>query len=309
MGIKKSKSLVMRKGGIRTETRADQVFDVVNIIIMLALLVIFAWPLWFVLIASFSNPVAVNAGEVLFLPKEVTLDGYKMMFEYTALWKGYANTIFYTVVGTLLNMVLSVCMAYPLADKEFGPRKILIAFFMFTMYFSGGLIPSYLLLKRLGILNTRWAMIIPGAISVYNCLILRNYFMNSIPGELKEAAILDGANKAAYLWRIVLPLSKAVLAVVGLYYMVSHWNGYTKALYYIYDKDLYPLQSILRDLLISDQMMADVLADPEAAMEAFNRAQTMKYCVVIAAVAPMLCTYPFVQKYFVKGVMVGSVKG
>ena len=302
-------ALTKRKKGIRTETRSDQIFDVVNIILMLVLFVVFVWPLWFVVIASFSDPIAVNAGEVLLLPKGITLDGYKMMFEYKDLWRGYANTIFYTVVGTVVNMVLSVCMAYPLSDKEFGPRKIFIAFFMFTMYFSGGLIPSYLLLKNLGILNTSWAMIIPGAVSVYNCLILRNYFMNSIPVELKEAATLDGASPAAYLLRIVLPLSKAVLAVVALYYMVGHWNGYTKALYYLYDKDLYPLQSILRDLLISDKMMADLLADPEAAMEAFNQAQTMKYCVVIAAVAPMMCVYPFVQKYFVKGVMIGSVKG
>ena len=231
------------------------------------------------------------------------------MIEYKELWSGYANTIFYTVTGTILNMILSVCMAYPLSDKGFKPRKILIGFFMFTMYFSGGLIPNYLLIKDLGLLNTRWAMIIPGAVSVYNCLILRNYFMNSIPLELKEAATLDGASSAAYLWKIVLPLSKAVLAVVALYYMVAHWNNYTRALYYIFDKDLYPLQSILKDLLISDKMVAELMTDPEIAEEAFNRSQMMKYCVLIAAVTPMMCVYPFVQKYFVKGVMVGAVKG
>ena len=301
--------LTKRKNRIRTESLSDKVFDVVNIIVMLVLFLVFLWPLWFVVIASLSDPIAVNGGQVLFFPKNITLDGYEMMLQYKDLWKGYANTIFYTVTGTLINMVLSVAMAYPLADKEFGPRKILIGFFMFTMYFGGGVIPSYLLLKSLGILNTRWAMLIPGAISVYNCLILRNFFMNSIPSELREAATLDGASKADYLIRIVLPLSKAVLAVVALYYMVGHWNGYTKALYYIYNKELYPLQSILRDLLISDKMMGDLLADPEAAIEAFNQAQTMKYCVVIAAVAPMMCVYPFVQKYFVKGVMVGAVKG
>ncbi len=301
--------LTKRKNRIRMETRSDKIFDFCNVLIMLVLFVVFVWPLWFVVIASFSDPVKVNAGQVLLLPKGITLDGYEMMLEYKDLWKGYANTIFYTVAGTVINMVLSVCVAYPLADKEFGPRKIFIGFFMFTMYFSGGLIPSYLLLKNMGILNTRWAMLLPGAVSVYNCLILRNYFMNSIPVELKEAATLDGASKAAYLVKIVLPLSKAVLAVVSLYYMVGHWNGYTKALYYIYDHELYPLQSILRDLLISDKMMGELLADPEAAMEAFNQSQMMKYCVVIAAVAPMLCVYPFVQKYFVKGVMVGAVKG
>ena len=303
------KQLMKKDSRIQASTGTDRFFDVLNVVIMLALFVVFAWPLWFVVIASFSDPVAVNAGQVLLFPKGITLDGYKMMLEYKELWTGYGNTIFYTVAGTMINMVLSVCMAYPLSDKTFKPRKLLIGFFMFTMYFSGGLIPNYLLMKNLGILNTRWAMLLPGAVSVYNCLILRSYFMNSIPMELKEAATLDGASSAAYLWKIVLPLSKAVLAVVALYYMVAHWNGYTKALYYIYDKELYPLQSVLRELLISDKMVAELVMDSAEAERAFNQSQMMKYCVLIAAVAPMMCVYPFVQKYFVKGVMVGAVKG
>ena len=298
-----------RKNRIKNETLSDRIFDTINIIIMVVLFVIFVWPLWFVIIASFSDPILVNSGQVMLYPKGLTLDGYEMMLKYKQLWRGYGNTIFYTVAGTALNMVLSVCMAYPMSDKEFTARKVLIGFFMFTMYFSGGLIPGYLLMKNLGILNTRWAMLLPGAVSVYNCLILRSYFMNSIPAELREAATLDGAGKIAYLIKVVLPLSKAVLAVVALYYMVGHWNGYLKALYYLYKHELYPLQSILRDLLISDKMTIDLLADPEAAMEAFNQAQLMKYCVVIAAITPMMCVYPFVQKYFVKGVMVGAVKG
>lgn len=288
---------------------SNQIFDVTNVIIMLMLLVIFAFPLWFVLIASISDPTAVNAGKVLLIPKDIMLNGYVRMMKYKQLWSGYANTIFYTVVGTALNMIMSVCLAYPMADKEFVPRKILMVFFMITMYFSGGLIPSYLLLKQLGIVNTRLAMIVPGLVSVYNSLIIRSFFMNSIPKELKESATLDGANAAQYLYKVVLPLSKSVFAVVGLYYMVGHWNDFANALYYLYDEELYPLQSVLRNLLISSKLMADMASDPEAWQEAYNEAQSMKYCVIIAASLPMLCVYPFIQKHFVKGVMVGAVKG
>ena len=298
------KDLLKRRGSY-----SDKLFDFVNVAIMLVLLVIFIWPLWFVLIASISDPITVDAGQVLLLPKNITFTGYKKMLEFDQLWTGYANTIFYTVVGTTLNMIMSVCLAYPMADKEFVPRNILMAFFMFTMYFSGGLIPSYLLMKGLGIVNTRWAMIVPGMVSVYNSLIIRSFFMNSIPKELKEAAILDGANSAQYLVKVVLPLSKAVFAVVGLYYMVGHWNNFTNALYYLYDDKLYPLQSVLRNLLISGKLMAEMAADPEAAEEAYKQAQALKYCVIIAASVPMLCVYPFIQKYFVKGVMVGALKG
>lgn len=288
---------------------SDLVFHVFNTLLILAIFVILLWPLWFVFIASISDPDAVNNGQVLLLPKGLTLSGYKRMLEYKELWKGYSNTIFYTITGTALNMVLSICVAYPLSNKEFALRKPLLVFFMFTMYFSGGLIPSYLLLKDLHILDTRWAMILPGAVSVYNCLIIRSYFINSIPGELKEAAILDGANSAQYLFKVVLPLSKPVLAVIALYYMVGHWNGYLNALYYIYDTDLYPLQSVLRELLMSDKMMASMMSDPELARQAMQASQAMKYCVVIASILPMLVVYPFVQKHFVKGVMIGAVKG
>lgn len=291
---------------------SDKVFDVANVFIMLALLVVFAWPLWFVLIASISDPILVMSGDVLLIPKKLTLAGYEMMLEYKELWTGYANTIFITVVGTILNLIMSVCFAYPLADKNFKPRRILLLVFMFTMYFTGGLIPNYLVVKNLRLLDTRWAMIIPSLISVYNSLVIRSYFMNSIPGELEEASVLDGANSAQYLWRVVLPLSKPVLAVVGLYYAVSHWNDYYNALIYLYKDELYPLQTVLRNLLFSTQALVDNTAgivDPAAIAEAFNRAMTMKYSVIVVAAVPMLCIYPFVQKFFIKGVMVGAVKG
>ncbi len=292
--------------------KSDKIFDGVNVVVMLALLVVFAWPLWFVLIASISDPILVMSGKVLLIPKQLTLEGYEQMLKYKELWTGYANTIFVTVVGTVLNLITSVCFAYPLADKNFKPRRVLLLIFMFTMYFSGGLIPGYLVVKNVGLLNTRWAMIIPSLVSVYNSLVIRSYFINSIPAELEEASLLDGANSAQYLWRVVLPLSKPVLAVVGLYYAVSHWNDYYTALIYVYKDELYPLQTVLRNLLLSTQaLMNDTagIVDAAAMEEAFNRAMTMKYSVIIVAAAPMLCLYPFVQKFFVKGVMVGAVKG
>lgn len=290
----------------------DKVFDGVNLVLMLVMLVIFTWPLWFVFIASFSDPIAVNSGQVLLWPKDIVLDGYKMSFAHKELWNGYKNTIIYTVVGTLVNLVLSVCFAYPLSRKNFKLRKVFLLMFVFTMYFNGGLIPTYLTVKDVGLLSTGWAMIIPTAISVYNALIIRSYFMNSIPGELEEAATLDGANTAQYLWEVVLPLSKPVLAVVGLYYAVSHWNDYYHALIYLYDESLYPLQTVLRELLMTSSSLVDATesaADAEAIEAAFNTYLSMKYCVIILAAVPMLCIYPFIQKFFVKGVMVGSVKG
>ena len=301
-----------QKGNKKKLINQDKIFDVVNVVVMIVMLVVFTYPLWFVLIASVSDPILVMSGQVLLLPKGFTLDGYNNMMKYKELWIGYANTIFITAVGTVLNLVMSVCFAYPLSDKNFLPRRVLLLMFMFTMYFSGGLIPGYLVVKQLGLLNTRWAMIIPSLVSVYNCLVIRSYFVNSIPGELEEASLLDGANSAQYLWYIVLPLSKPVLAVVGLYYAVSHWNDYYNALIYLYKEELYPLQTVLRNLLLSAQALAnDASGVMDAAMmeEVFNRSLIMKYSVIIVAVVPMLCIYPVIQKFFVKGVMVGSVKG
>lgn len=248
-------------------------------------------------------------GNVLLFPKGLTLDSYKAMMKYSQILTGYANSLYYTVVGTGINMVLSICCAYPISRKDFPLRKPLLLMFLFTMYFSGGMIPTYLVVKQVGILNTRWAMMLPGAISVYNCLVMRNYFMNSIPGELEEAAVLDGANAAQYLQKVVLPLSKPVLAVIGLYYAVGHWNAYYAALLYLQDLDLYPLQSILRNIMSATQMINDPSLSAEEIDAMVRLEMTMKYSVIVAAAFPMLCLYPFIQKYFVKGVMVGAVKG
>ena len=291
------------------KTLSDRIFDVCNVAFMVLLLIVFVWPLWFVVIASVSDPKLVLAGEVLVFPKGLNINGFIKILQYTQIWTGYANTIYYTLVGTFASLVLSIFMAYAMSEKSFAPRNILMVVFMITMYFSGGLIPTFLLLKNLKVLNTPFAMWLPGLISVYNSLIIRSYFMNSIPGELKEAATLDGAGQGHYLVKVVLPLSKPVFAVVGLYYAVGYWNNYTKGLYYIYDRDLLPLQNILRDLLTSSKMVQDMAEDPEAQKMAFEMAQSMKYGVIIAAALPMMILYPFIQKHFVKGVMVGAVKG
>lgn len=303
----------IKTGNLQRNSRSDTIFNIVNVTTMLILLVVFVWPLWFVLIASFSNPIKVTMGEVLLLPKEFTLLSYETMVANKDIWTGYSNAIFYTVVGTAINLVLTVCCAYPLAQKDFMPRKFLTIMFMITMYFSGGMIPTYLTVKDVGLVNTRWAMIIPTAISMYNCLVMRTYFVNSIPYELKEASLLDGANAAQYLIRVVLPLSKPILAVIGLYYAVSHWGDYYHALIYLFDKELYPLQSVLREILFSANAANNVDfasgEDPAMVEQLMALAATLKYSVIIVACVPMMAIYPFIQKFFVKGVMIGSVKG
>ncbi len=290
---------------------SDRIFDIVNLFVMLVLLVVFVWPLWFVVIASFSDPNEVWMGNVVLWPKGFTLISYETLLEYKRIWVGYGNTLFYTVVGTLVNLVMTVCGAYPLSRKDFLPRHFFMFLFMLTMYFGGGLIPTYLVVSGLGLVDTRWAMIIPGAVSIYNIIITRTYFMNSIPASLQEAATLDGANSFQYLMRVVLPLSKPIIAVVGLYYAVGHWNDFYTALIYLYKEDLMPLQSFLRDMLMSTKLTLNNLSGMDTATVELKThlAQTLKYSVIIVSTVPVLCIYPFIQKYFVKGVMVGSVKG
>ncbi len=301
----------MRKSVIMRKSYSDKVFDIVNVTVMIILLIIFIWPLWFTVIASFSNPKEVWLGNVILWPKGFTLAAYEAIIEYKTIWIGYRNTIFYTVAGTLLNIVMTICAAYPLSRKDFMPRNFFMFMFMLTMYFSGGLIPTYLVVNKLDLTNTPWAMIIPGAVSIYNVIITRTYFINSIPSSLQEAAELDGANSFKFLVKIVLPLSKPIIAVIALYYAVGHWNDFFSALIYINDKNLMPLQSFLRDLLMTNKMSLSSLQGLDAAQtEArMQLAQTLKYSAIIVSTVPVLCIYPFIQKYFVKGIMIGSVKG
>lgn len=295
----------------RKWVNSDSLFDAVNLLIMLILLVVFVWPLWFVVIASVSDPGEVWQGHVILFPRGITLDAYEEVVQYKTIWTGYLNTLLYTLLGTAINMALTVCGAYPLSRKDFPPRKILIFILMVTMYFSGGLIPTYLVVNRLGLIDTVWAMVIPNAISVFNIIITRTYFMNSIPEELREAAQLDGAGNMQYLFRVVLPLSKPILAVIGLFYAVGHWNDFYSALIYINSQQLLPLQSVLRKLLLTTQMTLQISSSmsPDEIMRKTQLAQTLKYSSIIVSTVPVLCLYPLVQKHFVKGIMIGSVKG
>lgn len=302
----------MKNNGSRRKfLRSDRVFDVVNVAVMIFMVILFVWPLWFVVIASVSDPNQVWSGNVILWSKGFTTVAYEALADYSMIWVGYRNTIIYTVVGTLVNLVMTVCAAYPLSRKDFMPRNFFMVMFMITMYFGGGLIPTYLVVNSLNLINTPWAMIIPGACSIYNVIIMRTYFINSIPHSLQEAAELDGANAFQFLMKVVLPLSKPIIAVVALYYAVGHWNDFYTALLYINDQDLLPLQSFLRDILMSNKMSLNGMQglDAAAAEAKMQLSQTLKYSVIIVSTVPVLCVYPFIQKYFVKGIMIGSVKG
>ncbi|MBD2860441.1 carbohydrate ABC transporter permease [Paenibacillus oceani] len=271
--------------------------------------VIVLYPLVFVLVASFSSPEAVMRGEVWLWPKDITFVGYQKIFQNNEILTGYANTIIYTVIGTSINLVMSVAAAYPLSRKDLYGRNLISAMMVFTMFFSGGMVPTYLLIKNLGMLNSMWALIIPGAVSVYNILIMRTFFQNGIPSEMQEAASIDGCSNLSTLIRIVLPLSMPIIAVMILFYSVGHWNAYFSALMYLSDRDKYPLQLFLREILIQGQMQEMLGIGDDSHAKSVMEGEAIKYAVVIVANLPVLILYPFLQKYFVKGVMIGAIKG
>jgi len=267
------------------------------------------YPIVYVLSASFSSPEAVSTGKVILLPVEPGLQGYEAVFKDTRIPVGYLNTIFYTVAGTFINVSMTLFCAYPLARKHLPHRGFFTFFFTFTMLFSGGMIPNYLLLRDLHMLNTIWAMLIPGAISVYSMIITRTFIASSIPEELLEATQIDGCSDFKYFFLFVLPLSKAVIAVIAMQYAVGHWNAYFNAFIYLTKERLYPLQIILREILVMNQIAANNVVDPETAVAMQGLADLLKYSLIVISSAPILCIYPFFQKYFVKGIMIGSIKG
>ncbi len=299
---------VKHSNRIRTSMQ-DKTFDYVNAAIMILLLCVYIWPIWFVIIASFSDPMEVQLGKVLFLPSKLSIQSYIELINRDSIWTGYKNSLIYLVCGTSLDMVFTVCAAYPLSRKDFMIRKPVMVFLLITMYFSGGLIPMYMLVKALGLINTVWCILLSGVLSVYNILIMRSYFMNSIPSALQEAAVLDGANSYQYLIRVVLPLSKPVLAVIALYNAVGRWNDYYTALIYIHNEDMYPLQLVLREILDSVTARSTDITNNLDMTDQVKLAQSLKYSSIIVATSPIMLIYPFVQKYFVKGVMIGAVKG
>ena len=287
----------------------DKVYYTAVYIISIILLVSVLYPMIIIISSSFSSPTAVSTGRVSFLPVEPGLQGYIAVFKDSRILIGYRNTIFYTVVGTLINVTMTLICAYPLARKNLPHRGTITFFFTFTMLFSGGMIPNYILLKNLHMLNTIWAMIIPGAISVYSMIITRTFIANSIPEELLDATQIDGCSDFVYFFLFVLPLSKAVIAVIAMQYAVGHWNAYFNAFIYLTKKELYPLQVFLREILIMSQIVTSDIVDPETAVAMQGLADLLKYSLIVISSAPILCIYPFFQKYFVKGVMIGSIKG
>lgn len=289
-------------------SRGDRAFYAITYIIIGILGLIVLYPMIYVIAASMSSADALMSGKVWLWPVDISFEGYKAVFRSSDVWLGYANTIFYTVVGTVINVAMTLMCAYPLSRKELFGRNVITFIFSFTMLFGGGMIPNYLLMKSLGILNTRWVLLLPGALSIYNMIVCRTFIQTSIPVELLESARLDGCDDIRYFFKIVMPLSKAIIAVLTLWYAVGHWNAYFNAFIYLNDKELYPLQIVLRDILISNKMSSD-LNDPELANQLRTVQMTLKYALIVVSTAPLFLLYPFTQKYFQKGVMIGSVKG
>lgn len=288
---------------------SDRIMQAIVYALMLLLILIILYPLIYVVSSSFSSGEAVSTGKVLLWPVEFSLQGYKSVFAYQQVWVGYRNTIFYTVVGTLLNLTLTIMAAYPLSRKNFQFRNFYMTLFLIIMFFSGGIIPNYILMTKLHLTNTRWSLILSGSISVYNMIIMRTFFQNSIPNELLEAAKIDGITDIGYLLKVVLPLSKSILAVITLYYAVSHWNSYFNAMLYLRDESLYPLQLVLRSILNVGKIDLSQITDAEIIKQMRGLSDLMKYSLIIISSAPIIIAYPFVQKFFEKGVMIGSVKG
>lgn len=298
----------MRRNTI-SETTADKVFDCVNYVVLSFVFISMLYPLIYIISASLSSASAVLSNKVWLWPIDINIDGYKAVFRHKLIGSGYFNTIFYTVVGTIINLFMTVLTAYPLSRKNLVGKSIISFIFVFTMFFSGGLIPTYLVVKNLGLINTRWAMIIPGALGVWNVIVTRTYFQSNIPDEMLEAAQIDGCSDIRFVISVVLPLSIPVLAVMTLFYAVGHWNSYFNALIYLSNSKLYPLQLVLREILIQNEIYSDLLVDPVLKQRMENLREVLKYALIVVSTMPILVFALAMQKYFVKGIMIGALKG
>ncbi len=296
------------------QSRTDRIFDAVVLVLMTLLMLVVLYPLIYIVSASVSDPDMVNQGKIWLYPVGFTLEGYYRVFQDAEILLGYRNTIFYTVVGTLLNLALTLTAAFSLSKKDLAGRNVIMFFIAFTMYFSGGMIPSYLLMKNLGLINSWLVLIVSSGISTYNLIISRTFFQNGVPQDIEEAAFIDGCSPVRAFVSIVLPLSKALIGVMALYYGVSHWNSYFSALIYVTDRSKIPLQLVLREILIEQQMKATMMQAggfvDELLLDAQVRlASLVRFSVIIVSSLPVLIVYPFLQKYFNQGVMIGSIKG
>ena len=299
----------MKKSKFRQMSTGDRVFTIVNYSLLMLVLIIELYPLVYVVAASFSDPQAVVSGKVFLFPVNPTLKGYAAVFKNKKILTGFSNSIFYLIVGTVLNLVMTMLCAYPLSRKEFRARGFLSMFFVSTMYFSGGMVPAYILVNKLGMINTRWSMIIPMAMSTYNMIICRTYIVNSIPDELYEASQMDGCTPFRYMLSVVVPLSKPILAVLTLYYGVVRWNDYFNAMLYLYKDNLQPLTIVMKEILIMSQVDMTQVTDASAVSKLQGMSELLKYSTIVVASLPVMLLYPLIQKHLVKGVMIGAVKG
>lgn len=308
---------VKNKSHIRLSP-GDRVFLAIVYTILALILIITLYPLIFVISASVSDPTAVGTGKMLLFPVGFTWQGYEYILRYKEIWVGYGNTLFYTVVGTVVNLAVTIPAGYALSRRDMHGRGIFMTMFLITMYFSGGLIPGYMNIRSLGLLNSRMVMIVSGALSTYNLIVTRTFFANTIPWDLHEAAFLDGAKDGQLFWKIILPLSKPIMVVMMLYYGVGHWNAYFSAMMYLTDRAKFPLQLFLKEILVQGSFASTALVgggadftqeELEILLKQADTANMLKYVVIIASTAPMLMIYPWLQKFFTKGVMIGSVKG
>lgn len=297
------------------ETGRDKIFNAINMFFVTLIMVIVLYPLIYIISSSFSDPDLVSTGKVWLFPKGFNIEGYRRVFRDSEIMIGYRNTLFYTIAGTLLNLACTLPAAYALSRRDLVGKNIIMFLMLFTMYFSGGMIPTYLIIKSLGLFNKWCVLLVTSAVNTYNLIISRTFFANGVPGELEEAAIIDGCSKSGVFFRIVLPLSKALIGVLTLYYGVAHWNSWFDGLIYLTDRSKVPLQLVLREILIEQQMKSamvtsgqDLMGEDMQALQV-KLASLIRYCVIVVSSVPVMAAYPFLQKYFDKGVMLGSLKG
>lgn len=290
-------------------TRGDKIFDATCAVVMVVLCMVVLYPIYFVVIASFSDPYYITTGQVVFLPKGLNLKAYQLLLQRSDVWIGYRNSICYTFFGTCLNMLVTLPAAYALSRRELAGRRWIMLYFTFTMFFNGGTIPTYILIRDLKFINTPWALLLPGVVNVFNLIIARTFFESTIPDAMVEAATIDGASNLKIFLSIVLPLSPAIIAVLLLYYGLAHWNSYFNAMIYISDQNLQTLQVIIKNIMAAIDATTTEGLSAEVIAERVKTKELVKYAVVVVSTIPALAIFPFVQKYFIKGVMVGAIKG
>ena len=300
------KMQLKKKNALR-DTKSDVVFYIINWFFLALVALIIIYPLYFIVIAAISEPEAVLAGEVFLYPVRITMDGFAKIMEREDVWRGYLNTIIYTALTVVLSLIVTIPAGWALSRKTLPGKKIFMIYFIIPMFFGGGLIPFYNVMSSLGLVNTIWAIILPSILSVWNLFMTKTFFESSIPGGLIEAAKIDGAGQFRIFFSLVIPLSKAVIAVMALYYAVGQWNSYFNAMIFLQDEKMYPLQLVLKEILIASE--STVGGSGETILEQFRLANQLKYVSVIVSSVPVLLLYPFVQKYFAQGVMIGSLKG